>query len=154
MSGRLVVLKILLLAWALTWLPAQAEIRKWVDEHGQVHYEETTGESYSSVPSSGPRDEAGEEALRQEQERAQRQKRVLEAMASERRARQQEKEKSDKERREAATRCEQAKQELSRRQSAGYLYRKGKDGEREVFTDEEHAGSIAEAEAAVKKRCK
>lgn len=131
---------------------ASAEIRKWVDENGQVHYEDAPKRSGGAGRSAT--EEESRQGLTPEQERLQKQQRLLEAMESERRARRQEKERSDKERREAAAGCEQAKQELSRRRNAGYLYRKGKDGEREVFTDEEHASSIAEAEAAVKKWCK
>lgn len=146
LSGALVM-------WmALVSSPASAEIRKWVDEDGQVHYEDAPKGS-GGAGQSAIGEESGQ-GLTPEQERLQKQKRLLEAMESGRRARRQEKEQADKESREAAARCEEAKQELSRRRNAGYLYRKGRDGEREVFTDEEHASSIAEAEAAVKKLCK
>lgn len=103
------------------------------------------------------RDETAEReqvSLTPEQERLQKQKRLLEAMESERLAKQQDKEKAEKERKETASNCEQARQELNRRQNAGFLYRKGKDGEREVLNDEDHARAIATAEAAVKKSCK
>lgn len=146
LSGALVM-------WmALVSSPASAEIRKWVDEDGQVHYEDAP-KGAGGARQSATEEDSGQ-GLTPERERLQKQKRLLEAMESERSARRQEKEKADKERREAAARCEAARHELSRRRNAGYLYRKGKDGEREVFTDEEHAGSIAEAEAAVKKSCK
>lgn len=98
--------------------------------------------------------EQEESTLTPEQERLQRQKRVLEAMQKERRNKQEAKEQAEKERQQTMANCKDAQQELSRRQSAAYLYRKNKDGEREVFSDAERAKSTTEAEAAVKKWCK
>jgi hypothetical protein len=110
---------------------------------------------------SGRADDAGsavgeqqESALTPEQERLQKQKRVLEAMESERRSRQQQKDQVQKEQQEASVNCAKAREELSRRQNARYLYRKGEDGEQEVLSEEERAKSTGEVEAAVKKWCK
>ena len=148
MGGRLIALSVMLLAW----VPASAEIRKWVDEDGQVHYEDSPKAGSSARQSAIP--ESEEQALSEEQERLQKQKRLLEVMESERRAKQQEKEKTDQERKEAAAKCENSQQELTRRQDARYLYRKGADGERQVLSEEERAAVTAEVEAAIKKWCK
>lgn len=89
-----------------------------------------------------------------DQERLEKQKRVLSAMETERRAKQEQKQKTDQERKESAAKCEKAKQELARRQEARYLYRKGTDGGTQVLSDEEREAATAEAEAAIKKWCK
>jgi hypothetical protein len=132
MPGRFSALNIVLLATVLMPAPGAAEIRKRVDEHGQVHYEDAP--AGSGVRQAAPAG-ADKPTLTSEQERLERQKRVLEAMESERRNKQQQ------------------RQELERRRNAGYLYRKRGDGEKEIFSDEEHARAIADAEAAVKKWC-
>jgi hypothetical protein len=150
MLGRFSALNIVLLATALISAPGAAETRKRVDEHGQVHYDDAPAGSGVRQASPTGTDKS---SLAPDQERLERQRRVLEAMESERRNKQQQKDKADKERGEAAARCEGARQELERRRNARYLYRKGGDGEKEIFGDEEHARLIADAEAAVKKWC-
>jgi hypothetical protein len=152
MLGRFRALNIALLASALISAPGAAEIRKRVDEHGQVHYEDAP--EGSGVRQASPAGTDDKPSLTPDQERLERQRRVLEAMESERRNKQQQKDKAGKERGEAAARCEGARQELERRRNAGYLYRKGGDGEKQIFSDEEHVRAIADAEAAVKKWCK
>jgi hypothetical protein len=88
-----------------------------------------------------------------EQERLVRQQRLLEAMQAERRGRAEARAQAGQESKEAAEKCERARQELTRRREAAYLYRKGEAGEREVFSEEERAAATAQAEAAVKKWC-
>jgi hypothetical protein len=136
MLGRFRALNIALLASALISAPGAAEIRKRVDEHGQVHYEDAP--EGSGVRQASPAGTDDKPSLTPDQERLERQRRVLEAMESERRNKQQQKDKAGKE----------------RRRNAGYLYRKGGDGEKQIFSDEEHVRAIADAEAAVKKWCK
>ncbi len=98
-------------------------------------------------------DEQQESTLTPEQERLQKQKRVLEAMQAERRNREEAKAKSDKERQESSANCEKSRQELSNRQNARYLYRKTENGERDVLSEEDREKATAEAQAAVKKWC-
>lgn len=119
-----------------------------------MHYEDSPKGSGSAVKQPASTVEPGESPLSPEQERLQKQKRVLEAIESERQSRQQVKEKADKQRREAAAKCEVAQQQLQTRENARYLYRKGKDGERDIFSEEERAKSVAEARNAVKRWCK
>jgi hypothetical protein len=89
-----------------------------------------------------------------EQERMEKQKRLLEAMQTERQNKQKDKQKAEHERQDAAGKCQDSQKLLHSRQNARYLYRQGEDGEKVVFTEEERAQSTAEAEAAVKKWCK
>jgi hypothetical protein len=143
---------LLLIVLTLACLPVSAEVHKWVDEDGQVHYEDSPKGAGSAGRSS---DGSSSQEPTPEQERLEKQKRVLEVMETERRAKQEQKEKADQERKESAAKCESAKQELTRRQEARYLYRKGSgDTEREVLSEEERAKVTAEAAAAVKKWCK
>jgi hypothetical protein len=97
---------------------------------------------------------AEEAAQTPEQERLQKQKRLLEAMQAERQNKQKDKQKAEHEKQDAAAKCKDAQKLLDDRQNARYLYRKGEDGEQVVFTEEERNQSTAEAEAAVKKWCK
>jgi hypothetical protein len=149
--NRLLLILSILTSILTSTLPTlvQAEIHKWVDEQGQVHYEDRPGSS-GAFKSSTP----AELVLSPEQERLQKQKRVLEAMQSERRNKQQAKDKAEEEHQDAVAKCQFAQRDLQTRQNARYLYRKGKDGERDVLSEDDRAKSTAEAEAAVKKWCK
>lgn len=153
MVTRLIALNVVLLLSMLSSSAVLAEIRKRVDEDGQVHYEDAPAGSRGAARQSST-EESKQQPLTPEQERLQKQRRVLEAMETERRAKQQAKDKTERERKEAAAGCEKARRELDRRRNAGFLYHKGKDGEREVLNDADHAKAIADAEAAVKKSCR
>jgi hypothetical protein len=146
---------LVLIALLLVCLPAPAQVRKWVDEDGQVHYEDSDSPKTPGASAQSAGEGSGSQELTPEQERLEKQKRVLEAMETERRAKQEQQKKGDQERKESAAKCESAKQELTRRQEARYLYRKGGgDGERVVLSEEERAKATAEAEVAVNKWCK
>jgi hypothetical protein len=134
---------------------AAGEIYKWVDKDGQAHYGDRTAgteQSAEQVKVDSESDES-EPVVTPEQERYQRQQKVLEVMQQQRRDKQQAKEKSEQEQKKAEAACQQARKTLADRQNAGFLYRRGKDGEREILNDAEYAQKMSEAETAVQKAC-
>lgn len=131
--------------------PGYAEIYKWVDEQGQVHYGDKPHAQAESMhvegqeePANAPPDEAA---------RRERQQRVLKSMQTERERKQALREQARAAAQEAGQRCAEARQRLTEITGAGFLYRKNAEGERVIFTDEERSQATAQAEAAVEHYC-
>lgn len=132
--------------------PGNAEIYKWVDEQGQVHYGDKPQAQAESIsvdegqgePAKAP---AGDSARRE------RQQRVLKSMQMERERKQALREQERAAAQEAAQRCAEARERLADITGAGFLYRKNAQGERVIFTDAERTQATAQAEAAVEHYC-
>ena len=141
----------------LLYLPvllAQAEVYKWVDEQGDVHY----GDKPDSVQSEQLKIQQQSPSTPtnnlSDAERRQYQQKLLESMTYERQQKEQAKAKDKKEREKAKQKCDKAKQKLTKMKQAGYLYSKNEQGERLVLDDEQHKAATAQVEAAIKKHCK
>lgn len=151
MAKRLFLLLIVLPAA----LPAGAEIYKWTDEQGRVHYgdrkEKAAGEVEQleeTAPATRPAE--SDEARRRKEKR----RRLLEVMEEDRRRKQEEKAEAERARRQAEARCKRFRKRLQTTWNAQYLYRKGDDGERQVLSDAERAEETKRLEAAVEKWCR
>lgn len=131
--------------------PAAAQVYRWVDEAGAVHY--------SDVPPAGVAAEALpidttdtdlEAALRATVERERRLElsRTLEADAAEDAAI------AQAEAAALARSCEQARERVARIESARRLSRVGADGARHTYTDSERASALAEARRQVEEWCR
>ena len=137
---------LLALALALAMPAASAQIYKWVDERGQVHYGEKppAGAKPSTVkpPSAQPNAPArGEDLQSKEVEFRQRQ---IDRQVDE-----------EKQAREAANRnalCNNAKERLAFAEQVN-LYRREK-GEKVFLTDAERQAEIASRRAAVAQNCR
>ena len=140
---------ILILVFGLS--PAHAEIYKWVDEQGRVHYGDKPDEQAETI---GIKDQTSStESSSSEAARRKHRQRLLKSMQLERERKQAQREQARTAELEAKQQCTEARQRLSDIASAGFLYRENAQGERMVFTDEERAQVTAQAEAAVKHYC-
>ncbi len=133
-----------------TGLPASAEMYKWRDAEGQVHYSRSPppGQPAERIKPPPKVDTTkAREALDEKIE-----KQAIEA--DERRDREEEAEKAaaQAEAREAA--CTEARAEAERLAGAARSYRTEADGTRVIQTDEEHKASIAKAESWIEEHCK
>jgi hypothetical protein len=140
---------ILLLVYGIS-ASASADIYKWVDEEGQVHY----GDKPQGKSSEQMSVEEKPVVRPQEQDRREYQKRLLNSYATERKQKQEEKAKLEKQQAEQRQRCEQARQRLAKYKSAGFLYTKDKEGGRVILNDEQHKAALERAREAVKTHCK
>lgn len=140
---------VLILASGLT--PGYAEIYKWVDEEGRVHYGDKPKEQAETISIKDQSPSA--EDVPDGSPRREHQQRVLKSMQMERERKQELREQERTAAQEAKQRCAEARERLSDINSAGFLYRKDAQGERVIFTDEERAQATAQAEAAVKRYC-
>lgn len=128
-----------------------AEIYKWVDEQGRVHYGDKPNERAETV---GIDDEtASVESPVDESARHEHRQRLLQSMQRERERKQGLREQAQAAEADAKWKCAQARGQLADITNAGLLFRRNAQGEREIFTDEERAQATARAEAAVKRYC-
>jgi hypothetical protein len=128
-----------------------AEIYKWVDEQGRVHYGDRPNEQAETVDI---KDQApSTESTSDESSRREHRQRLLKSMQQERERKQAQREQAQAAEQEAMRRCANAREQLENIASAGFLYRRNPKGERVIFTDEERARATAQAEAAVKQYC-
>ncbi len=125
-----------------------AEVYKWVDEQGKVHYGDRPLPGAQSVrlkdvpevtPIAGEREEKRERLLQVFQEQRQEKREQAEA---------QKKQKEERERN-----CNLAKDQLRNYERAGYIYDIDKKGNRVIYDEEKQAAAIQQARDAVKQWC-
>ena len=144
----------LLAAWVLTLASAvaTAEVYKWVDAHGNVHYGDrppATGvdaRSLSLPPA--PAQDADHE------QRSLKQRRLLDAFEAERAERHQAEAAAAAAKRERLQKCEKARRHLARLEGANIVYYTGDEsGARIYMSDEERREAVARAKAWIGKHC-
>jgi hypothetical protein len=140
---------------ALWAAPLTAEIYKWVDDNGKLHYGDrppadvksarevkikTTPVPATPTPSSAAR--------------LDRQKRMLNAYANERADRKQAAKKEKEQKAQLARRCVEAKDQLALMKESGSLYTLNDAGERVYRSDRERESSIKAYEDGITKNCR
>jgi len=143
------LLKICVL-WALL-LPASAQVYKWVDDKGTIHYGERPPQGKKAqevgqrlanpVPAPG---KAAEPSWKDKD--LEFRSRRIEAEQAETKQKQQDAAHSQS--------CNQARDHLAQMKMARRLYRLNEKGERVYQSDEEHRASIAQLERLVSERCR
>jgi hypothetical protein len=141
----------IILALIGVFRPGYAEIYKWVDEQGRVHYGDKPHAQAETIRVEGQGEPA--KAPPDDTARREHQQRVLKSMQMERERKQALRRQARAAEEEAEQRCAEARQKLADINGAGFLYRRNARGERVIFTDEERAQATTQAEAAVKRYC-
>ena len=141
MPYRILLLSVCLLALSFQ---TSAEIYKWVDENGQVHFgdrvpENKAGEKMdipettnASKPTS-----AGDRAAEQKRmsDYRERQKKLLDVWDKERSVKKKKEEKRKKEKEKLALKCEKAKNRRKYAERAQRMYKENKDGTRTYLSE-------------------
>ncbi|HEX7028942.1 MAG TPA: DUF4124 domain-containing protein [Gammaproteobacteria bacterium] len=140
---------ILILAFGST--PGQAEIYKWVDEHGRIHYGDKPSENAETI--NVKEETVSTENSDNDVARREYRQRVLKSMQHERERQEEQRAQARAAEQEAKQRCAEARRRLSGITNAGFLYQENAQGERVIFTDEQRAQATAQAQAAVKRYC-
>lgn len=138
-------------------MPIWAEVYKWLDKDGNVHYGDKPPDSEQNVDAEAVhiREKKAESlpnadaATRQEY-----QKRLLEAMSVERQQKKEDAKNVAAEQEKASRNCARAKDNLRGYREAGFLYDLDKKGERVVLSDEQRRLATAKAQSEVDKWCK
>ena len=145
----------LIIAALLLQAPVFAEIYKWTDTSGEVHYTQTPPPSgvASQIIQGAPPPAESEATIRQEQQKLQEQ---LDAM-EERRAKREEEEAIEKQRQELSKinekNCITAKNNLAKLQQGGIKRYLTPEGEVIRLTDEDRQRRISEAQKQVEQYC-
>ena len=140
-----------LLVALLLWSQAsvRAEVYRWIDENGQVHFGDQAREArtYAIKPQSGS------SAQGDQQQRMDKTRKLLNAYQIERQqAREQQaqqREKAEKSKRN----CNRARDDLRKYTEVGNIYRLGEDGEREYLSERERASLLQRSRQAVAHWC-
>ncbi|HXK56383.1 MAG: DUF4124 domain-containing protein [Gammaproteobacteria bacterium] len=132
----------------------QAEIYRWVDEQGKVHFSDrpNRGGAQRLELSAPLPDTSGVEQERLEAERKMQRERLLDAYREEREARQLERLKAEETERQRAANCAYARN-LLRKYGNARLYQPLEDGSRRYLDSVERQREIERAQASVQRWC-
>ena len=131
--------------------PAIAEVYKWTDAQGRVHYGDKPQSDKAetiNLPSKEP-----PAVPHVSEDRLEKQRRLLDAYAEERRLKREADEKARKDKEERKRKCADLKDDLRNQENAGSIYRLDKDGKRVFLSHEEREASTAELRKQVQEWC-
>jgi hypothetical protein len=131
--------------------PAMAEIYKWVDEQGRVHYSDKAVED--SEPMNVP-SEKKQSSSASSVDRKQRRQRLLQAFEEDRATRKQQADEVRQKKAKLSRQCVVAKDQLRGMQRSNRLYDLDKSGNRVYLSDEQRRKATARLSAEIKKHCK
>lgn len=148
---RKMILRIFLLLFICIPFHGYAEVYKWVDEHGQTHYEEQ--------PSAANATEVKIQDIPQSdmslQKRNEESDKLLKVYEEERNIKNEEKQKAEEEEKKQAKKCMTVENELKDMQQGGTLYYNIDDkGERKYLSDMELTQRIKELQEQYNLHCK
>ena len=127
---------------------SQAEVYKWVDENGQVHYGDKPRDTAEEVQM----DKHGSPSASDET-RFERQQKVLNAFTQERQDKAAAREKAESEQAKIDKQCADARARLEKYKNSRYLYRKAENNDRDILSDEERQQAMKKMQAAIRQRC-
>jgi hypothetical protein len=132
----------------------QAEVYRWVDEQGRVHFSDqpNLGGARKLELSEPTPDSAGIDQERLDAERNREQERLLDAYREERESRELEREKAEKAERQRASNCAYARNRL-RTYGNSRLYKPLEDGGLRYLDDDERQREIDRVERSVQHWC-
>jgi hypothetical protein len=129
--------------------PAAAEVYRWVDEAGKVHFGDRppdAGAETLDLPDASVQTDIGAD-------RAERRERVLEVLQQDRLEKQRQREAAAAASAERAEKCRRLQKYYERHSTASGVYRKDKDGNREYYSSEERAAAEQKMRRAMEKNC-
>lgn len=129
----------------------QAEVYKWTDENGRVHYGDRPQGSESEkldIKTSVPKPDAELDNHREKQ------RKLLDVFAEERAVKNQEKAAAEKKKKELKQQCAERKDYLRKLKRSASLYELDEKGNRQYLSNESHDKKIADVEKQIQKYCK
>ncbi len=128
---------------------ASAEIYKWVDEDGKVHYGDKPVENASEVSvDTSKKGHMNPGAARQDMQR-----RLVDAYDEDRQKKNEEQDKSRKQKKKLQAQCTRARDKLRRIMQASSLYDLDKDGNRVTLSKEQRLSSTQSLREHIRKNC-
>ena len=135
---------------------AQAEIYKWVDANGNVHYSDSPppGDSAQQVQlAPQPSEESLQQGREENARRLRYQQRESAARKETKETQQKEQQQSEKQAAKLQSQCKEARQQLKILNMQRPVYRKNEAGEREYVNAETRADEQAQLMAAIAEHC-
>jgi len=131
-------------------LSVHAEVYRWVDERGQMHFGDQAREAdtHAIKPHSRPPTQGNQ------QQRMQKTRKLLNAYQIERQQLREQKEKQKKQAEKQKRDCIQARDNLRQYTDYGNIYRLGEDGKREYLSEKERAALVQRSREAVARLCR
>ena len=129
-----------------------AEIYKWTDEYGRVHYGEKPASETTEkieIKSSTPSRDSGIDEDRKEKQR-----KLLEVLEGERQEKEQIKAEELKQKRDIDRKCAELKDYHKTLKEVNLLYDLDEQGNRKFLSEKDHKKEIAEVEETMEKYCK
>lgn len=151
MSPRIFILT---LSGLLTVSGIQAEVYRWVDEQGKVHFSDRPhrGGAQKLEIEEQKRSSVGKDQGELDAERKIQQERLLDAYREERESRQQERRKAEAAERQRSTNCAYARNRLQRYGNSR-LYQPLEDGGRRYLDNDERQREMDRVKASVQRWC-
>ena len=143
-------LPLLLLGLLLPVAVAQAEVYRWVDEKGRVHYGDRPAGNEAERVELHTRPTEKDPGMEQRRKKQQKLLKVLEEERRKKEAAQAEA-RAEQEAREQD--CKKARERLSRYRNANFIYTEKEDGSRVILEGEEYERVLREAREAVQRFC-
>ena len=141
-------------------MPMQAEIYKWVDEHGHTHYGEKAPANKKSKqiqlrnePVRSVAKEKVEKSPAETKTRLEKQQKLIRALSDDRKQKKEQREKQQRTAKQKVRNCANAKDNLRRYQSSSSVYKVDDKGNRVTLPGAARDKSIQRARAEVKKWC-
>ena len=127
-----------------------AEIYKWVDDKGNVHYSDQPARQSKQLNIS---EESEQSDTVSKEDREERRKRLLQAFDEDRELKKEQQQKEQKQKARQDRNCAVAKDRLRRYTNASSLYDLDKDGNRVHLSNEERERSIERLRSQINKYC-
>ncbi|OUR98025.1 hypothetical protein A9Q81_12250 [Gammaproteobacteria bacterium 42_54_T18] len=149
----------ILCAFVLLLAPvwAQADVYRWVDEKGQVHYGDRSPAGAVTekidMPVAKVRSTEAMPSELNDAERRQRQKRIVETLAAERKIREGARQKIRDDKAAQQAKCETMRIELEESKGVNFYYRRNEKGERVFISDKERKLMDIAEEKKYRKDC-
>ena len=131
-------------------LPAQAEIYKWTDEKGNVHYGDKpiVNSEEILIP-----EKINVQSRVTMQEREEKRKRLLESFAEDRADKKEQQEKQEIKKKKLNRQCITARDRLKTYQKSSRLYDLNEKGERVILSDKARQQAVNQLSAEIDKHC-
>lgn len=144
--------RLLVIVLLVTGSVTQAEIYRWVDEKGQVHYGDRPQQKQNSQqikikPKPASNSSGAPRNLQQEQQK------FLRSLEAERQEREEQRARQAKQDEEKQKKCHKARDDLRLYSETNILYELDKNGQRRTLNDQEYKNVLAETQKLIDKYC-
>ena len=142
---------LLVLILATSAVEVVAEIYKWKDDKGKIHYSDNPAKNSRQMDI---KDEPSENTNISKSQRKNRREKLIETFNAERKEKKQHQAEEKDKRDRLNAQCGRAKDRLKGYMKAGGLYNVDKEGNRTYISKEEHKAEIRNLQKRINKQCK